>query len=68
MGGLGPGVPGGCAELISPSCQEEQEGSGQGAEGHSAAHKRQRPQQRLLPGASLWEGQRPQSTASPSRP
>ena len=40
-------------ELALPSRQEEQEGGGEGAEGHATAHKRERPQQRLLLRASL---------------
>lgn len=54
-------------ELALPSHQEEQEGGGEGAEGHATAHKRERPQQRLLLRASLGRdrdlrGQEPATT------
>ena len=61
------GAPAG-GEPALPSHQEEQEGGGEGTEGNTTAHKRERPQQRLLLRASLEEGQRPRRAEAPPPP
>lgn len=53
LAGKGQGgsrVPQQVVSLPLPSCQEEQGRWWRGTEGHATAHKRERPQQRLLPG------------------